>query len=430
MSVSTEPQPTPEVIRLSIEDDEGVRATYPIIHEQIRVGRSEDNEICLNQKNISREHALLIAEPDTRRVAVHDLNSYTGIKLNGKRISDSCYLNFGDYLEIGGYVITLDIEGHDHQGSMRQEQGTLRSEPEPLPPEKHAKLVVVSNNLAGREYYLNRAELLIGREQADNDLVINHRSISRNHAKIVWKNDHFTIIDLSSSNGVLIGGMAMNPAPLTKGVIVQMGLVKFRYVAPGEEYTFNPVDLEVTALDETGNTKKLLAAILVFIIIFFLSRQVISHLSAPQTQSAPRAHEIEAPLNIPTQQTTEEASGDQNTELDQTQEQNLLPPAALKPEDQKSLDHDSTDQTDANQNNTVQDNSDQNNSAQDVVNQNSSVQNGDHQENSETNTIELKEANSGSSSNQTDLDSNTKMKNTLNPKDNQVPQKTTKVKGK
>jgi hypothetical protein len=33
MSVSTEPQSTPEVIRLSIEDDEGVRATYPIIHE-------------------------------------------------------------------------------------------------------------------------------------------------------------------------------------------------------------------------------------------------------------------------------------------------------------------------------------------------------------------------------------------------------------
>ncbi len=300
MSVSTEPQSTPEVIRLSIEDDEGVRATYPIIHEQIRVGRSENNEVCLNQKNISREHALLIAEVEARRVAVHDLNSYTGIKLNGKRIFDGCYLNFGDYLEIGGYVITLDMEGHDGQHNARHDQGALRNEPEPLPPEKHAKLVVVSNNLAGREYYLNRAELLIGREQADNDLVINHRSISRNHAKIVWKNDNFTIIDLSSSNGVMIGGVATNPAPLTKGVIVQMGLVKFRYVAPGEEYTFNPVDLEVTALDETGSTKKFLGALLVFIIIFFLSRQAISLLSAPQTTSENHIEELQTPI-IPNQ---------------------------------------------------------------------------------------------------------------------------------
>lgn len=323
MSVSTEPQSTPEVIRLSIEDDEGVRATYPIIHEQIRVGRSEDNEICLNQKNISREHALLIADPDAHRVAVHDLHSYTGIKLNGKRISESCYLNFGDYLEIGGYNITLDVEGQNHQGNIRQNQGTLRSEPEPLPPEKHAKLVVVSNNLAGREYYLNRAELLIGREQADNDLVINHRSISRNHAKIVWKNDHFTIIDLSSSNGVLIGGMAMNPAPLTKGVIVQMGLVKFRYVAPGEEYTFNPVDLEVTALDETGNTKKLLGAILVFIIIFFLSRQAISLLSAPQPQVNPISNDVEAPLIVPIEQIDEKLSDDDGSSFNEVQGQTV-----------------------------------------------------------------------------------------------------------
>ncbi len=299
MSASTEPHPAPEVIKLSIEDDEGVRATYPIIHEQIRVGRSEENEVCLAQRNISREHALLVAQPDSRRVCVHDLHSYTGIKLNGKRIFESCYLNLGDYLEIGGYVISLDIDGVDsYSDANRQSQAILRSEVEALPQDQHAKLVVVSNNLAGREYYLNRVEMLIGREQSENDLVINHRSISRNHAKIVWKNNEFTIFDLSSANGVLIGGSPFGAARLVKGSIIQMGHVKLRYVAPGEDYTFNPVDVEVTSLDEPQLGRRVIGAILVFVTIFFLSRQLISSLSsAPSDSNTTEINVVNPPLD-------------------------------------------------------------------------------------------------------------------------------------
>ena len=299
MSASTEPNPTPEIIKLSIEDDEGVRATYPIIHEQIRVGRSEENEVCLAQRNISREHALLIAEPEVRRVLVHDLNSYTGIKLNGKRIFERCHLSLGDYLEIGGYVISLEMDGVEIDGnSQRRSQSALRSEVEPLPVEHQAKLVVVSNNLAGREYYLNRVEMLIGREQSENDLVINHRSISRNHAKIVWKNGEFTIFDLSSANGVLIGGSPFGAARLVRGSIIQMGHVKLRYVAPGEDYTFSPIDVEVTALDEPSYGRRIFLATIVFITIFFLSRVVISRFSKNSpTDQQTQVNEISAPLD-------------------------------------------------------------------------------------------------------------------------------------
>ena len=37
------------------------------------------------------------------------------------------------------------MEGQVIRINIRQDKGALRSEPEPLPPEKHAKLVVVSN---------------------------------------------------------------------------------------------------------------------------------------------------------------------------------------------------------------------------------------------------------------------------------------------
>src|SRR5439155_11837596 len=47
----------------------------------------------------------------------------------------------------------------------------------------YGKLVVLSSNLAGKEFDLTRPQMIVGRTD-ENDMVINHRSISRNHAKI------------------------------------------------------------------------------------------------------------------------------------------------------------------------------------------------------------------------------------------------------
>jgi len=51
-------------------------------------------------------------------------------------------------------------------------------------PEKPARLIVVSTNFARQEFLLEKATVVIGRTD-DNDVVLNHRSISRHHSKIV-----------------------------------------------------------------------------------------------------------------------------------------------------------------------------------------------------------------------------------------------------
>src|SRR5262249_20603862 len=50
-------------------------------------------------------------------------------------------------------------------------------------PMGYGKLVIVSSNFAGKEYELTRPQMIVGRTD-ENDVVVNHRSISRNHAKI------------------------------------------------------------------------------------------------------------------------------------------------------------------------------------------------------------------------------------------------------
>jgi pSer/pThr/pTyr-binding forkhead associated (FHA) protein len=293
MSETTDSQFTLDMMKLCIEDDEGVKATYPLLHNEIRVGRSPDNEICLNQRNVSREHAIFYVNKEDQSLVVQDLDSYTGVKLNGKYILGRCTLRLGDYLQIGVYGISLEIEGMSSAATQKEaERRRQESEVMLLPPEQHARLVVVSNNLAGREYYLNRAEVIIGREPSENDLVINHRSISRIHAKIVWKNGEFTMIDLSSANGMKINGSTFAAARLVKGAVIQLGNVKLRYVAPGEDYQYNPLNsepipVEDNELDQPRSSKHILIAALVFVIIFMLSRTLINRLNESSVRLTP-----------------------------------------------------------------------------------------------------------------------------------------------
>src|SRR6185295_16405606 len=67
-------------------------------------------------------------------------------------------------------------------------------------PVGYGKLVVFSSNFAGKEFDLSRPQMIIGRTD-ENDICINHRSISRNHAKLVREPDtgRYTISDLQSS---------------------------------------------------------------------------------------------------------------------------------------------------------------------------------------------------------------------------------------
>ncbi len=102
-----------------------------------------------------------------------------------------------------------------------------------------ARLVVLTTDLAGMEIALDRASLVIGRTD-ENDVLLNHRSISRHHAKIVRDGEHYTIVDLQSANGVRVNGEDYERIELNAGDVVELGHVKLRFVGPLEDYAFDP----------------------------------------------------------------------------------------------------------------------------------------------------------------------------------------------
>jgi pSer/pThr/pTyr-binding forkhead associated (FHA) protein len=78
--------------------------TFALEGDQIRIGRSPDAEVFLDDVTVSRNHALLVHRRDG--YYVDDLNSLNGTYVNRKRI-ESHKLVDGDELQVGKYKLTF-----------------------------------------------------------------------------------------------------------------------------------------------------------------------------------------------------------------------------------------------------------------------------------------------------------------------------------
>jgi pSer/pThr/pTyr-binding forkhead associated (FHA) protein/tetratricopeptide (TPR) repeat protein len=272
--------------KLIIQDDEGKTTVVPLIREEITIGRKEGNTIRLTERNVSRRHARIVKSNGS--VFVEDLDSYNGVKVNGQRIQGRVPVTEQDRIQIGDYLLELRVDrgaqdgfgvasvtqtapmevvsasdlqsippsampppipmdaGNGHGQLMRPagfapgvgDGSAMSATTVPMPvAETPARLVVVSPNFAGREFILDKPAMVIGRTD-DNDVVINHRSISRHHAKIVQEQGRYAVVDLQSANGVRVNGEEYGKVELRRGDVIDLGHVRLRYVEPGEDFVF------------------------------------------------------------------------------------------------------------------------------------------------------------------------------------------------
>ena len=84
------------------------------------------------------------------------------------------------------------------------QQGTGRSEALQLPPGKRLSLAILEGPDAGQVFRIDRPRVTIGRSGAD--LTLNDSEASRQHAAVEIRDAAFTLSDLGSTNGTLVGG--------------------------------------------------------------------------------------------------------------------------------------------------------------------------------------------------------------------------------
>lgn len=285
------------MFKLVIQDDEGKTTVVPLIRDEITIGRKEGNTIRLTERNVSRRHARIVRANGA--VAIEDLGSYNGVRVNGTRIAQRTSLTVSDRVQIGDYLIELKAEGVEQAVDDSKTQpiermdaldgqlgaaATMPPAPGAVPvaaladtdpgaraqaavavapigqTSGHARVVVLSSNFAGQEWELARPQMIIGRTD-DNDIIINHRSISRNHAKLVREPDtgRYTISDLQSSNGVRVNGEEYGKVELRRGDVVDLGHVRLRFVEPGEDFVFGR-DAQIADVPTGGKSKGLMIA--------------------------------------------------------------------------------------------------------------------------------------------------------------------------
>lgn len=243
------------MFKLLIEDDEGKTVVVPLIRDEITIGRKEGNTIRLSDQNVSRRHARLVHRDGV--LTVEDLSSYNGTKLNGASLATLSPLKDGDLIIIGDYRMRINedraaksaapvaaasphaaespVAAAPPVADPMEGQPTIpvRSMPDLLMPgESPARLVVISRHMAGAEFVLDRPSLVIGRTP-ENDIVLDHKSISRHHAKLIREGSQHVLVDLESANGVRVDGMDRDRAILRSGDTIELGQMRLRFLAGG-----------------------------------------------------------------------------------------------------------------------------------------------------------------------------------------------------
>ncbi len=105
-----------------------------------------------------------------------------------------------------------------------------------------ATLIQVSGEAAGSEYELKTDRVTLGRGP-DVDITFDDTAMSREHAALELAKEGFRLVDLGSTNGVLVNGTSVSAADLKHGDRFQLGDHIFQYVL--EERERSPREFEV-----------------------------------------------------------------------------------------------------------------------------------------------------------------------------------------
>lgn len=154
------------------------------------IGRSPENDIVINSPIVSVKHAEL--EISDGFFVIRDLNSTNGIYVNGNKTNSAVLMN--------GDIIRIDNINNPNENGILIMYSLVENDCD----EKWNEIDL--NNLE---------EVAIGRK-SDNDLVIFHSLVSKQHAKIKVYSNRVTIEDLNSTNGTYVNGNLLIKSQILK----------------------------------------------------------------------------------------------------------------------------------------------------------------------------------------------------------------------
>ena len=220
-------------LEMSLPD--GGKQEFELSKSQITLGRDPSNDIILTDSKVSRMHARIEID-DKGGVRLIDLGSTNGSKLNGEKVAEM-RLSPGDIITLGDRqliykVVTpaaeLAMTMIDSDADLNQTVADFAL-PISLNRTDVDRLVVYTPKKTWEIELDDEVDVLMIGRTPENDIVLNHPSVSRTHARITRSHLTFTIHDLNSSNGIWLNGAKTDQVTLEDGMVLRIGFANLVY---------------------------------------------------------------------------------------------------------------------------------------------------------------------------------------------------------
>lgn len=182
------------------------------------LGKAEENEVGLfGDAGVIAKHARIDRQGSS--FVLKDLSRAEGTFVNGERI-ESAELHEGDKITMGGYQLVFHVRAFGVGEAPRM----------PASGRPPAGAAAASSNAApclvdrtGHRFPINSfGTSKLGRA-LDNDVIVEHQSVSRHHAELTATNGKFRLRDLGSQNGTFVRGDRITQTDLADGESLRLG---------------------------------------------------------------------------------------------------------------------------------------------------------------------------------------------------------------
>lgn len=228
-----------KVIKLIVENDKNELSIHDFVGNLVTVGRAPNNDLVLDERNISRHHFQL--ELVDNRIVITDSGSYNSTFVNDREIEEATEIFIGDIISAGDYNIYIE---EDDENSLLKTTPLAIETTVSVVTTKIAEdnlLLAKNNYIGGKVFALTTNETVIG-SHASADVYIFGPDIPALHSKIIFDGNMYLLVkgDYQGDYSLVVNDMEINSVDLRNGDEIRIGDFLFEFIEKGEEYDPTP----------------------------------------------------------------------------------------------------------------------------------------------------------------------------------------------
>lgn len=224
-------------LKLIVENDRNELNVHDFNGNYIAAGRGGNNDLILNERNISRHHFQL--EIVDNRIIIEDRGSYNRTFVNDREITEKMEIFVGDVISIGDYNIYLE----------QDDDSALKTAATTKPSKQIAKenlLLAKTGYIGGKVFSLKGAETVIG-SHVSADVYLYNPEIPALHSKLIFDGNIYLLVkgDYKGKYSLVVNDMEIDSVDMRHGDEVKVGDFLFEFIEKGAE--FDPVPYQLIA---------------------------------------------------------------------------------------------------------------------------------------------------------------------------------------